>query len=222
MRSFFRGKRTTDITSKEVDIVARDWIDGSYYSDAESEAWLGTFWNKDSLFYKEFLKLDHSVIVDLACGHGRHSWQMRDWNNHKILVDVVKDNIEFCRNKFSGIKKVSFVLNNGMDMSALKANSCTALFTYDAAVHFSHIVVYNYLIDTFRILTSKGMALYHHSNYSSNPGGDYRDNPCWRNFMPPGLFIDYAKRVGFEIVEHHLLDWNDDKQIDALTLLRKP
>jgi hypothetical protein len=132
------------------------------------------------------------------------------------------DNIEFCIERFAGIDNYEFINNNGIDLREISSSSCTSLFTFDAAVHFSHIVVYNYLIDTFRILKNEGMALYHHSNFSGNPGGDYRTNPSWRNFMPPGLFIDYAKRVGFEVVEHHTFDWGQDEDIDGLTLVRKP
>lgn len=222
MKSWFQTLRSRDAVSREAQQVARDWDRSNYYIDAESEVWLATFWGQNTLFYQSFCKLDPRVIVDLACGRGRHSWQMRDWPNQKILVDVVPQNIEACRKRFLGANNIKFVLNNGKDMRRIGSESCTALFTYDAAVHFSHIVVYSYLLDTFRILKRGGMALYHHSNYSGNPGGDYRENPSWRNFMPPGLFIDYARRAGFEVISHQTFGWTDQKDTDGLTLIRKP
>ena len=210
------------IAEKEAGLVAKDWKIASYYDDAESGDWVRAFWDEGTPFRTLFDKMNHSAIVDLACGHGRHSWQMRDWDNDKIIVDVNEENIDACKKRFSGIDRIRIYHNNGMDLSEIGDESQTSLFCYDAMVHFSHLVVYQYLIETFRILKPSGMALFHHSNNPENPGGDYRENVHWRNFMPKGLFIDYAKRVGFSICGQTIIDWCEAEQLDAITLLRKP
>jgi len=203
--------------------LKRDWSTADkYYANAESEKWLGSFWDVDSPFRPLFDRLDHDHIIELACGHGRHSWQMREWPNRKTLVDFVEANIAFCRRRFEGYDDVSFVVNNGRDLSGIESESATSLFCYDAMVHFHHTLVGPYLIDSARVLVRGGMALLHHSNYAKNPDGDYRENPHARAFMSPDLFARYATAAGLVVVEQRVVSWDADKDLDAITLLRKP
>ncbi|MBN9220057.1 MAG: class I SAM-dependent methyltransferase [Mesorhizobium sp.] len=200
--------------------VAADWKDDpTYYDNADS--WVSVFWNEDTIFRKLFSRLDVARIVDLACGRGRHSWQMRDWGNEKILVDVVKENIDICRDRFNGIANVRFINNNGYDLADIENDSCTSLFCYDAMVHFDHMVIFRYLIEINRILQVGGRALIHHSNNGTNPGGVYRQNPHWRNFMPQGLFFDYAIKSGFKVKEQAAINWGEHNCIDMITLVEK-
>jgi cyclopropane fatty-acyl-phospholipid synthase-like methyltransferase len=116
---------------------------------------------------------------------------------------------------------VRCILNNGYDLADLATGAHTALYSYDAMVHFDHVVVYRYVIEAHRVLQPGGSALLHTSNYAGNPGGSYHQNPCWRNFMPPGLLIDYARKVGFYVQEHNEISWSGHTKLDALTLIKK-
>ncbi len=205
---------------RQADAVAIEWKDAPYYADAEK--WLDVFWGQNSVFKPLFQRLNHDRIIDLACGHGRHSWQMREWPNTKILVDIVPGNIEACRARFAGYDRVEFLINSGCDLNPIADASVTSVFSYDAMVHFDHMVVGAYLRDIARALAPGGMALLHHSNYGGNPGGHHHQNPHWRNFMPTGLFINYAAKAGLTIVEHRPIDWVDAPLNDAITLLLKP
>lgn len=209
------------ITQKQADSIADNWFnDPDYYSGAEG--WVQALWDPAREFRPLFDRLDTSKIVELACGHGRNSWQMRDWGNEITLVDVVPDNIDVCRERFKDRSDVSFVTNTGTEYTGLPDSSYTAIFCYDAMVHFDHLVVFAYLLDSARILTEGGKALFHHSNFAYNPGGDYRTNPSWRNYMPPGLFADYVAKAGLVVEEQKLISWGGVFGIDALTLVRKP
>ncbi|MCW2272991.1 methyltransferase domain-containing protein [Rhodoblastus acidophilus] len=213
----------TKAVVERADILRRDWNDDEdYYRHAEE--WVNTCWDLESRFpFREmFNRLDSSVIVELACGRGRHSWQMRDWPNQKILVDLVPDNIAFCRKRFAGLTNFQFIVNNGIDLREIADGAVTAVFCYDAMVHFDHEIVYAYLREFKRILRPGGMALLHHSNYPHNPGGDYKGNPHWRCFMPAGLFRDYAIKTGLEVVEQRCFAWGDVADIDCLSLVAKP
>jgi SAM-dependent methyltransferase len=169
-----------------------------------------------------FDRMDPSVIVELACGRGRHSWQMRDWPNQKVVVDLVPENIAFCKQRFAGLNNFRFIVNNGVDLGQIADGSATAVFCYDDMVHFDHEIVYGYLREFARILRPGGMALLHHSNYPHNPGGDYKANPSWRCYMPAGLFQDYAIKSGPEFVEQRCFSWGETTDIDALSLVAKP
>ena len=89
-------------------------------------------------------------------------------------------------------------------------------------VHFDHLVIFSYLQETMRVLEPGGMALFHHSAYPGNPGGDYKTNPSWRNFMPAGLFVDYVAKAGLAVCEQTIIPWGKHISIDGVTLVRKP
>jgi len=206
---------------KLADNVGRDWITSPYYDEAE-EKWMHVFWGPNTMFYKMFYQLDSSIILELACGHGRHSAQMQDWDNQTILMDINQSNIDFCIQRFAGFPRFTILLNNGFDCRPLDNDSCTAVFCYDSMVHFDSEVVFSYLRDIFRILKPGGRALLHHSNYTGNPGGHYAENPHCRNFMSQSLFAHYSKKSGLSIVESATINWGHDPDLDCLTLVAKP
>jgi SAM-dependent methyltransferase len=209
-----------DVTKNMAQAVAKNWSnDPDYYSSAEG--WVAKLWDPQADFRPLFDKMDPADIVELACGHGRNSWQMRDWGNKITLVDVVPENISVCRERFKDTPNVTFVANHGTEYTGLADAAYSAIFCYDAMVHFDHTVVFAYLVDSARILKPGGMALFHHSNYGANPGGDYTTNPHWRNFMPSGLFADYASKAGLAVVDQKILQWGSHAGSDALTLVRK-
>lgn len=212
----------TSIAQRLASVVGSDWKKDDQYYDGADE-WVGVFWDnaESNRFRHLFNKMNPARIIDLACGRGRHSWQMKDWPNEKTLVDITEENVEFCKKRFADVKNVHILQNNGVDLSELSSASYTAIFSYDSMVHFDHIVVFEYLQEAYRVLEGGGMALFHHSNYGANPGGDYRGNPSWRNFMPSGLFFDYATKCGFSVVEQVIFSWGDHLATDAVTLLKK-
>ena len=95
------------------------------------------------------------------------------------------------------------------------------MFSYDAMVHFEYTAVLGYVAEAYRVLAPGGKALMHHSNYDRNPGGFYRDNPHWRNFMTKALFGHAALRAGFTVLEQEVTHWNRDEGIDCISLVEK-
>lgn len=193
-----------------------------YFDDAESKEKLNIFWAEDSLFFNMFQKLNLEKVVELACGRGRHVPQYISKAKEIVLVDILDKNIEFVRRRFSDCENIHFYKNNGYNFEELPDSSYTAIFSYDAVVHFEMWDIYNYLQDMYRILVPGGMALIHHSNDSS----DYRNsfqkctNPGGRSFMDKKIFAYLAYRCGFEIVEQHVIDWSAP-EMDCVSLIRK-
>ena len=202
------------------DNIGRDWITSPYYEDAEKK-WTHIFWEPNGLFRMMFNKLDSGIILDLACGHGRHSAQMKDWNNQKILMDINQTNVDYCIQRFKGDPRYTAIVNNGYDCKPLGDSSCTAVFCYDAMVHFDSKVIFSYLRDIFRVLKPSGRALLHHSNYTGNLGGHYAKNPHCRNYMSQSLFVHYSKKSGFDIIDSVTMNWGHDPNLDCLTLISK-
>ncbi len=138
---------------------------GSYYDTAEK--WTHIFWSENCHFRLMFDRLDLTSVVELACGHGRHAELIAGRCRSLTLVDVLPESIEFCRRRLSRFNNITYVINDGYKFDGIEDNSTTAIFCYDAMVHFSYDLVRASLVDAHRILRPGGMALFHHSNYAA-------------------------------------------------------
>ena len=191
----------------------------SYFEQAENEQ--GIFWSLDSTFYNMFQKLDLSRVIELACGHGRHVTNYLDRATEITLVDILQENIDFCRERFGDNEKIKFYKNNGYDLKELDSDRYSALFTYDAMVHFEMMDIYQYLKDIYRVLKKGGRALFHHSNNTDDYKGSFFSSVHGRSFMNKEIFAYLAYRVGFIVLEQSVIDWAGVKDLDCLTLLEK-
>lgn len=189
-----------------------------YFEAAENT--LEVFWSSDSVFYKMFQKLDLTNVIELACGRGRHVAKYIDLAEQITLVDILEKNIEICKERFRDISKISYYKNDGYDLKKLKDNQYSALFTYDAMVHFELIDIYEYLKDIHRVLKSGGKALFHHSNNTENYKASFADASHGRNFMSKEIFAYLADRTGFRVLEQVEVDW-DIAKLDCLSLVEK-
>jgi len=199
--------------------IAMDWREARYYRDAEG--WLGPFWGPDSPFLSLFRQLDLTRVIELACGHGRHAAQILDQAGEITLIDVEPRNIEACRARFAGQDRLRFIVNAGHDLPDCEDGGFTALFCYDAMVHFELLDVIDYLRETHRVLRPGGRALLHVSNNPQNPGGFYHQNTHWRNFGSLDVFLHVADRIGFERRDSRTLNWPGAPGLDGVMLLER-
>lgn len=209
--------------SDSVNEVARYWHNDPYYDRAEQADWLGTFWNRGNPirpFRDMFDGLNLRTTLELACGHGRHAAQIHTQVPALILMDVVAENVAFCRDRFAGAANLAVVQNDGCTFRPIPDNTLSAIFCYDAMVHFEYDVVLSYIADAARVLEPGGRALFHHSILSAFPGRDHRLNPGGRNFMSHELFLHAVRRNGMDVIESRVFDW-DAPHTDALTLFEK-
>jgi hypothetical protein len=86
--------------------VAQDWKVSLYYDRAEEEDWLGGFWRRKAKFPQLFAKLNTRVLVELACGHGRHTAyilanpRFADNVEQVYMIDINDENVSFCKERF--------------------------------------------------------------------------------------------------------------------------
>ena len=209
--------RLSDIR-ESVRQVGLSWEKSAYYENAERL--MDVFWREGTLFRRLFEKLDLSAVVELACGHGRHAERIAQKCGQLTLMDIHQRNIDFCRDRLAGFSNVAYFVNSGFDFP-LPSSSQTAIFCYDAMVHFSPDVVRSYLIDTARVLKTGGLALYHHSNYSEPSGRPYYQNPHARNHMTKELFAEYCGEANLLIEEAFVLGWGSEPNLDCVSLVKR-
>ncbi|MDR2784200.1 MAG: class I SAM-dependent methyltransferase [Treponema sp.] len=201
--------------------ITEDSID-KYYDPAEK--WLDVFWNVNSVFYRCFDQLNIENIVELACGHGRHVQKYLEKAQKITLVDINQQNIDFCKKRYSDEIKINYLVNNGSNFDEIKSDSQTAIFTYDAMVHFEMLDILSYIKESNRILMDGGKILFHHSNAAFSPElGWYK--PHGRNFMSADIFAYLALHHGFVVLSQDVFSWGEGenyaKDIDCLSLCQK-
>lgn len=205
---------------KSVETVGQAWKESPYYEDAEQ--WTFMFWNHGHGYRDYFDLLDLSSVVELACGHGRHSERVAPLAGHLSVLDIHEENLEVCVKRLEKYANVSVVKNNGYNFRPLADASATAIFCYDAMVHFSPDIVASYLGDAARVLAPGGKALFHHSNHDDGSRQHYGLNPHARNAMSLAQFAELATAAGLTVVKSTPMEWGGMTGLDGLTLLRKP
>ncbi len=211
-----------DMTEWNRNFCAWDHINptDNYFDRAESDASMNVFWADDSVFYKMFRQLDLDNVIELAVGHGRHVKMYEPNARHIVLVDILQKNIDLCKERFKGNGKIEYYCNNGYNLKELGNEEYSALFTYDAMVHFEMLDIFEYLKDIHRVLKRGGMALFHHSNNTSSYKNSYLASTGGRSYMSKDLFAYLAYRAGFEIIEQNVIDWGVEK-LDCVSLVKK-
>jgi SAM-dependent methyltransferase len=217
------------MTSKKVDSdpkqvatsEAQVWEQSPYYDHAEQWTWL--FWDDQQPFLPLFRQLDLRKTLELACGHGRHGEHiLKNFPGNLdrlVMMDILASNVEYCRARIGTRQDVSILENNGVDFQPIEDQSLTAVFCYDAMVHFDREVVRSYVSDIRRVLVPGGRALLHHSNYSVDNGVHFGSNPHARAYMTAGLFRSYAEEAGLAVLEQRIMPWGEVANLDCISLL---
>ena len=199
------------------------WEGSRYYADAETR--LPVFWREGSPFSALFALLDISRVAELACGQGRHGeFILRNFSPSIAsyhALDILQTNVQFTRARLGGDARVKVDRNSGVSFHPISDEAVTGIFCYDAMVHFHRSIVAQYLINAHRVLVAGGKALFHHSNYSSDPDTHFGGNPHARAFMTTELFREYAERAGLKVLRQVVIDWGTCVGLDAISLVGK-
>lgn len=193
----------------------------NYFEDAEDYGHMSVFWGEKGGIYPLFCKLDLTNVIELACGRGRHVGQYIDQAGNVTLVDILEKNIDICKNRYKTYNKIHFYCNNGFNLEQLPSDRYTALFSYDAMVHFEMLDIYEYLKDIYRVLVKGGRVLIHHSNYDKDYTASFINSLHGRSYMNASIFAYLATRCGFHILEQKLINWAEVEGLDCVTLLEK-
>ncbi len=209
-------------TKRIISFWEKGGADFEYFEKADQAEWLKVFWGEDSKFISLFKRLNLKTTLEIACGAARHSAKVIDQIEHLYLLDSSKGALDIARKNLSKYPDITYIHNaGGLGIPAtVLNNSLTAVFSYDAMVHFEKEAVFSYIKDSYRVLSAGGAALFHHSNYQKNPDRVFTNNPGWRNFMSQELFTSYATECGFEVIHSEVISFSAEDS-DCITLLRK-
>ena len=90
---------------------AQVWDGSSYYTDAEQ--WLFLFWRDTHPFAPLFKELDTRHLLELACGHGRHSEYVLNHHGETVqslvMMDILQSNVDQCKSRIGQRENVQIL-----------------------------------------------------------------------------------------------------------------
>jgi ubiquinone/menaquinone biosynthesis C-methylase UbiE len=200
--------------------------EGFFWGDEVKAAYFDAAENFMDLHWAEIISpfigdIQYETALDLASGHGRNALRLGQKASLVYCVDINPENIQFLKNRFSSDPKYVVLQNDGTSVPFISDNCIDLFYCYDALVHFDLEIVQCYLKEAYRVIRSGGRAFIHCSNYTGNPGGNFRDNPHWRNFMSCEIFTHLARKADLTVLRADKLAWGGVPDLDCLFLLRK-
>jgi ubiquinone/menaquinone biosynthesis C-methylase UbiE len=177
-------------------------------------------WNE--IIWPIIKDFNFETVLELAPGAGRNTEKLTLLADTIHAVDFNEYALDELRARFhdyEGKCKLYFHKNNGSDLEMIENNSITAIYCWDAAVHFDKLIVRDYVREFSRVLKPGGEGFIHHSNLGPAAKPDISQNPHWRSNMSKDLFLQYCERVGLQIVEQIDLEWGEIT--DCISVFRK-
>lgn len=194
--------------------------DFNYFNKVDDERNTAAFWAPEGRFRPLFDQLDTTSILEIACGYGRHTQRFVERAGHAWLLDTSVDALAEARRRLGHRPNVTVLPPGDGASIPLPEASLTAVFSYDAMVHFEMETVFAYLRDIHHVLKPGGRALLHHSAADGAPGAAFDRNPGWRNFMSIPAFRHVALRSGFTLLAQEVFDHSAPGS-DCLSLIQK-
>jgi len=134
----------------------KDSPDFRYYGKFDREDTTEPFWVEGGSFRTLFTRLDIARTLELACGIGRHSARIVDCTDQLYMLDTSVDALEVVKQRFAQYRNVTILLSTDGETIPALDGSLTAVFSYDAMVHFEATTVASYLAETARVLSPGG------------------------------------------------------------------
>ena len=217
-----------------------EWTDGG-------EQWSRTWGGAEAQWFFTIYPRIHAflptgTILEIAPGFGRWTRFLKGSCRKLILVDLVSDCIEACRERFKEESHIEYHVNDGKSLGAIADESIDFVFSFDSLVHAEADVIRAYLQQLGTKLKPDGVGFIHHSNI-----GEYRrafavfnrirrpdrlrnalrqrgiiDADHWRaHSMTAPLFQRYCEEAGLECLAQELINWKGVRLIDSFSLFTR-
>ena len=202
-----------------------DW---SKAGDEWSESWGGTpaLWH-GSLMPRLSPFLPTATVLEIAPGYGRFTQYLKDLAERLVIVDLVPECIDACRQRFADAENIQFEVNDGKSLDFLEPGSVDLAFSFDSLVHVEHDVIGAYLKELGRVLADDGVIFFHHSNIAAltdpKTGELPFENKHWRaSTMSGDRFRQQASAAGLTCVRQEIVNWGLPQLTDCFSLATRP
>ena len=202
-----------------------DW--DNYYRGAEGQ--LGEQWNE--IIWPAIKDFDFSTTLELSPGAGRNTERLSQLASRLIVVDYNQDPLNRTRARLGtrqGNCEISYHKNNGSDLPMVPDESVTAVYCWDAAVHFDKHVAVSYIGEFARALEPGGSGFLHHSTLGDRAHKNIKQNPDARSNVSKELVAEACKANGLTVTVQQAVPWKwsmdprlSRETVDCVTVFRK-
>lgn len=165
-------------------------------------------------------------VVEIAPGHGRWTFFLRQYCETFVGVDLSPECVDACRRRFSDWPAASFHVNDGYSLSMVADGSADFVFSFDSLVHAEWDVVASYLRELSRVLAPDGVAFLHHSHmgvHTKNPIDRLTarvENRHWRSLSVSGSKVEQeCLRLGLSCVSQERVNWGEGFISDCMSVV---
>lgn len=181
-------------------------------------------------------------VLEIAPGYGRWTHYLKDLCDKLVVVDLSAKCIEACKQRFQGVDKIEYHVNDGKSLAFAPDGSIDFVFSFDSLVHAEADVIEAYVKEISRILSADGVAFLHHSNL-----GEYRTyhsfvtrfvkakhilarlgiidpvHAGWRaKSMSAEKLRGFVEAAGLKCIGQEKLNWRTKRLIDCMSVITRP
>ena len=157
-------------------------------------------------------------MLEIAPGFGRCTQFLKDLCDELIVVDLNKNCIEACKERFASSNNIKYFQNDGLNLGMVKDTSIDFIFSWDSLVHANEEAMRSYIKEFGRILSPNGYGFIHHSNMGFFKNGCKHSG--WRgNDVSGPLFDDICKSYDLALITQEYVNWGKCKNVnDCISL----
>jgi 2-polyprenyl-3-methyl-5-hydroxy-6-metoxy-1,4-benzoquinol methylase len=151
-------------------------------------------------------------LLEIAPGFGRWTEFLRSYCDELVGIDLSKKCIKACRRRFRNDRNLTFHVNDGKSLEAVRDRQADFVFSFDSLVHVERDVMDAYIHEIARVLTDDGAAFIHHSNMAAYPAAEVGPRiPHWRTgSVSAETVAEAAAAAGLSAFRQELIRWGDD------------
>ncbi len=177
----------------------------------------------DEIIWALIKDFDFDAVLELAPGAGRNTAMLCRVAKKIYAVDYNSYALKQCRDKF-GLSHdgcdIEYHVNNGADLEMIPGGAVSAVYCWDAAVHFDKSVMEGYVREFARVLRPGGRGFIHHSDLGEEANKNIKKNPHWRSNVSRESFAQMCRDNDLRVVTQADIPWSDI--VDCGTIFEKP
>lgn len=197
----------------------------------EGDEWSGSWGGTSYLWYGTIFPrimscIPAGTIVEIAPGYGRCTQYLITLCHNLHVVDLNKNCIDHCKNRFSRYNSVRYHVNNGKTLEMIPDGSADFIFSWDSLVHCESDILESYIGEFARIIKPNGFGFIHHSNIGQYFNNSLKKMECENNHaraetMSAPLFREYCNKNGLLCINQEVVNWGGSILNDCFSVFVK-
>src|SRR5258707_10867408 len=139
----------------------------NYDWSLKGEEWSQPWGNAENMWWGTILPrirsfIPAATVLELAPGCGRITQYLKDYADTLLLVDLAKNCIDTCKERFASQKHIQYFVNDGTSLDMLEDESIDFVFSFASLIHAEMDVLEAYLKQLAKKLKPDGVGFLHH------------------------------------------------------------